>query len=260
MATKVQGPDRLRGSVNTPLPRDLAVQVRDATGRPAKDNWVSFTAKPPEAIEFAGGQLYATVRTDEKGIASVRITPRLVGQHRIVAEASDGLGSTEFTLEVTDCDGTEVRSVGDDILVINGGGARSPMHIPMGPIAAMVIAAIVVGGLCWLFGRDGGKAQPPIVVRPGPSSTVDATARADAQAARAAVDTARTDLHEEITTGLASNSAHDQGYGREYTRPTMRLALENARRLAARMHGDEPTAHWVPPICRSDPDLPACRE
>lgn len=263
MAIKTRGPDHVIAFVNVPMPRELAVQVKDAGGRPVKDNWVTFTATPPDSFEFAGGQLYAAVKTDERGIASVRGTPRVTRQLRVNAEAADGLDTAHFIIDVREEDGTMVQQAGGDVIVIDGGGTRPTTHIPMWPIAAMVIAAMVLGSALWLFGGRGnssGPTQPPIVIHQGGGggSTVDPTARADAAAARAGVEAAKQELGLALETGLAENAAHDQEYAREFTRPTLRQALATARQVREHLTGR--AGDQKPAICDDDPNLPACRE
>lgn len=237
--------------------QELAVRLTDDDENPVSKKSVTFTITPPGAVLFNGAQ-YAAVETDAHGIVSVRALINEVGRHTVHVKAPPGDRHHKVQFTAIGTSDTEVVPMDDGILVINGGGER-PMRLPLWPIAAMVIAALVIGGALLLFDRDGdGKAQPPVVVRPGPSSTVDSTARAEAQAARAAVEARAAELRGELDSGLAANSAHDRGYSREYTRPTLRLALENARRIAEG-RGDL-TADGKPSICRRDPDLPACRE
>lgn len=243
------------------IPEALAVQVTDAAGNPAKDQVVVFETEPEGMGEFApGGQSYASVNTDAQGIARVQLRPTREGTFAVRVTAQG------------QCNGLfEVRAVRADVIGAGAGGAVGPVIIhrrlsrPLGwPIAAIAIALVMGAAFLWLFERGliraSGSGGTTRIVERGGGSTVDATARAEAQAARAAVDKTAAELRGELDSGLAANSAHDRGYGREYGRPTLRLALENARRIAANRHGDEPSASWRPPICRSDPDLPACRE
>ena len=158
---------------------------------------------------------------------------------------------------------TEVVPMGDDVLIINGGGDR-PVRVPMWPVAAIAIAAIIVGGALWLFGRDGRKPSPtPVVIHQGGGSTMDPVARANADAALAEARTKAS--REEVTQGLAENTTHDRGYGRVYTNGVVvplakevrevRYSMDEFRQLVANGRLGE----W-PSICARDPDLPTCRK
>ena len=261
MAVKPQGPEHVTAAVNVPMPRELAVQVKDAGGKPVKDNWVTWTAKPSDSFEFAGGALYAVLKTDERGIAAIRGTPRTVQQLRISAEAADGLGNANFTVDVTAEDGTMVQQAGGDVIVIEGRGTRPSTHIPMWPVAAMFIALVLGGAFLWLFERgliraSGSGGTTRVVERGG--STVDHVARADAAAARAAVDQTKTELGAALEAGLTENATHDQGYTRQVNHPTLRQALATARQM--RLHLTGRAGDQKPAICDDDPALPACRE
>ncbi|MBI4434666.1 hypothetical protein HY635_02515, partial [Candidatus Uhrbacteria bacterium] len=64
--------------------------------------------------------------------------------------------------------------------------------------------------------------------------------------------------------GLAATTAHGEGYAREGDRSYYRAvspriaALERARAIAVEYGALTPGGK--PPICKGDPDLPACRE
>lgn len=251
------GRQKRDGTVGQLLSESLPFKVTE-DGKPVTDEWVTVDSDPEGAGVFPpSDESYASIQTDKAGIARVQFRPMREGEFTIRATVR---GETKGVFRMTICRNTGPQMLGPNVIDArrrHGGVDATKLAWP---IAAMVIAALAIGGALLLFGRDGGKAQSPIVVRSGPSSTVDATARAEAQAARAAVDRTAAELRGEIDSGLAANSAHDRGYGREYGRPTLRLALENARRIAANRHGDEPSASWRPPICRSYPDLPACKE
>ena len=232
MPIRVLGPDRFSGPEHTPFARELVVQIRDTAGKPVKDCTVNFVAVPPEAIEFAGGQTYALVQTDAQGRASTRITPCAMGLHRVVAEAADGHGKVDFHVQGTDEDGVGAPTDGGDRIVISNASGRST-HVPAWPIVAG-IAAVLATILLWRIIDKPSAPTPPVVVHSG-GSTVDAIARSDAKEAKAAVETAKTELRAEAVEGLTENSTHDRGYAREYARPIWRQALATAREVKALM-------------------------
>lgn len=269
---KAIGTRTLRGPVGEPLNTEIAVRYTDAAKAPQAGVAIVFTCDPPGAILFNGRQ-YATVNTedkDRKGVASVVGTIQRPGRFTVRAETAPNDEDHIVDFDVQSVDPVGVHRIGPDTMVTHPWGGPPSRQIQMGPIAAMVIAAIVVGGLCWLFGRDGGgSAQPPVIVRPGPSSTVDATARAEAQAARAAVEARAAELRQELDSGLTATTTHlesgwriaDKDNYRETRKQTLRLALENARRIAEG-RGDL-TADGSSTICAHDPSFrnhPTCRE
>lgn len=265
MPIKILGPNRLAGPVNVPLVRELVVQVRDANNKPVKDNTVGFTAQPPDAVEFPGGQMYALVQTDAQGKASVRLTPRTVGvsPHKVIAEAADNHGKVEFEIDASDPDGTEVRQMDGTLVINNGGGRRhQPSRISWSAIAAM-LAILVAGILLWkVIDKPSASSGGPIVIQQpgGGGSNVDPVARSDAQAALARVDAAKQELGEAFTQGDAETLTHAEGYTREYVRPTTRLALLTAREVRKRLtsgsgHSGGRTRLR---ICDRAPNTPGC--
>jgi len=134
--------------------QELAVRLTDDDENPVAKKSVTFTVTPPGAVLFNGAQ-YAAVETDAHGIVSVRALINEVGRHIVHVKAPPGDRHHKVQFTVTGTSDTEVVPMGDDMLIINGGGEQ-PVRVPMWPIAAIAIAAIVVGGALWLFGRDGG--------------------------------------------------------------------------------------------------------
>lgn len=226
--------------------QELAVRLTDDDENPISKKSVTFTVTPPGAVLFNGAQ-YAAVETDAHGIVSVRALINEVGRHVVHVKAPPGDRHHKVQFTAIGTSDTEVVPMGDDILVINGGGDH-PMRLPMWPIAAMVIAALVIGGALLLLGRDGKVPQqpPPVVIHQsggGTTSNVDPVARADAQAAKAAVAESATELRDELTSGLTRNSSVDQLHATALNRASVRSvyhdALLTARRVAGELAEDE---------------------
>lgn len=272
---KAIGTRTLRGPVGEPLNTEIAVRYTDAAKDPRAGVAIVFTCDPPGAVLFNGRQ-YATVNTedkDRKGVASVTGTIQRPGRFTIRAETAPNDEDHIVDFDIQSVDPVGVHQVGPDTMVTHPWGGQTTRQVPAWPIAAVVIALIVGGAFLWLFERGliraSGSGGTTRIVERGGGSTVDATARAEAQAARAAVDAEAARLRQELDSGLAANSAHDRGYGRVYAydtavhtgKTTLRLALENARRIAEG-RGDL-TADGRSTICASDPEFrnhPACRE
>lgn len=260
MKIKCLNGDSFRGQVGTPLPEGIVFQVTDDRGQPLKDKLVTITADPPGSVSF-GADPQTVLKTREEGTVAVSPTPRSFGPRTITASVAgeDREITCNVTLEGYHPD-VEVREMNGRIVAIRRQQPPPPKNY--WPIAMVTVAIVLLGGFIWLFERGliraSGSGGTTTIVERGGGSTVDHTARADAAAARASVEAAKQELGLALDTGLAENAAHDQGYAREFTRPTLRQALATARQVREHLTGRR--GDQKPAICDDDPNLPACRE
>ncbi|MBI4434204.1 hypothetical protein HY635_00050, partial [Candidatus Uhrbacteria bacterium] len=231
--------DSFRGQVGTPLPEGIVFQVTDNHGQPLKDKLVTITADPPGSVSF-GAEPQTVLKTREEGTVAVSPTPRSFGPRTITAAVAgeDREVTCNVTLEGSHPD-VEVREMNGRIVAIR---RQQPQpQRSYWPIALVAIAVVLLGSFIWLFERgliraSGTGGKTTVVERGG--STVDSTARTDAQEALRAVNTARTEFDEKLSSGLAATTAHGEGYAREGDRSYYRAvspriaALERARAIA----------------------------
>ena len=178
----------------------IVFQVTDATGAPVKDKFVRITADPPGSLSF-GSDRYAVLKTTEDGTVRVTPTVRSPGKHEVTATVAGAAVPDNVTIAVEGHHrDVEAQNVNGRVVVVRRTPPAPPAPTPAPPtparssvnwpFAAIAIAGIVaLAALLWVLGGHGGGKQPHVIVQnpppSGPTTVVDATARAAADRALA---------------------------------------------------------------------------
>lgn len=152
MSVEPQGARRRTETTNRPGDLPLVVVVRDDAGNPVNDVSVTFGSQPLGSVMFPGDHASVTARTNARGEASTDYTPRLRGQHEVVA-ATTNHGRTAFTLDTYDPEQpVEVRNMDDGTQLVVVRSQQPAQIIPPEPNRGQTILSLALAlvGLCFI--------------------------------------------------------------------------------------------------------------